>query len=202
MRLALCLLLFALLASGCDSSDSAEGSTLRAPGGRTPVAGAIEVRSPENVLLGTFGAGPVGSGYLGTLRPGTDGAPTGGGAVPGEFSFGPAYPNPTRGLSNIELSLPTASEVAVFVVAALPPGSPAQPASGIEHGSWVFRPGGLPVAIIHQGPVTAGRHAFQIDLRHAEGRPFPEGYYRVYAQTPYVLAWHDVLLDSDFFFTY
>lgn len=200
MRLAPFLLLLALVASGCDSNDAPDDATLRAPGGRTPVAGAIEWRGPSNVMLGTIGAGPIGSGYIGTVSPGSDGPLPDGGAVPAGFDVASAYPNPTNGLTTLEIALPRASEVAVFVVAALPPGSSAPPSESVAQGSWVFRPGGLPVAVIHRGPLVAGYHGLDIDLRGAEDQPFPDGYYRVYVQTPYVIAWTDVLLDRDFYF--
>lgn len=203
MRHASLLLLFALLAIGCDSGDATDDAVLRAPGGRTPVAGAIEWRSPENVLFGILGAGPVGSGHLGTLEP--EGCsydpPPGGAAGPLAFRLSTPYPNPSRLSSTVSVSVGCATHVSVFVVAAIPPGS-TTPSGGITQSSWVFRPGGLPVAVLHDGPVTAGRHEFQIDFRGVEGPAFPDGYYRVYVQTPYVLAWTDVLLDRDFYQTY
>jgi hypothetical protein len=197
------LVLLVFLVAGCDSSDDGTDTTLRAPGGRTPVAGAIEFRDENNVLLGILGAGPVGSGYVGTFPPpsGNGGCDAGDGetcASPASFYFGSAYPNPTRGRANVNFSLPRASEVAVFVVAALPPGSEAGAAGSQQQGAWVYRPGGLAVAVLHEGPLPAGYQQVELDFTELGGRPFPEGYYRVYAQTPYVIAWTDVLYDLDF----
>jgi hypothetical protein len=201
MRPLFFLVCFLFVATGCDSSDTSDTSPLRAPGGRTPVAGAIEFRDENNVFLGVIGAGPVGRGYVGTLTPprGDGGTGGGGGAVPGQLSLGSAYPNPTRGRATVTFSLPRASEVAVFVVAALPPGSEAGTAGSSQQGAWIYRPGGLAVAVLHEGPLVAGFHRVELDFSELGGRPLPEGYYRVYAQTSYVLAWTDVLYDLDFF---
>lgn len=197
-------LLFALIllfAAGCDSGSGDADTTLRAPGGRTPVAGAIEFRSENNAFLGVIGSGSPDNGYVGTLTPPRGDGETGGGggAVPSQFRLDSAYPNPTRGRATVTFSLPQASEVAVFVVAALPPGSEAGTAGSPQQGSWVYRPGGLPVAVLHEGPRVAGYHDVELDFTELGGRPLPEGYYRVYVQTPYVLAWTDVLYDLDFF---
>jgi hypothetical protein len=201
MRRTLYLLGLLLVVSGCDSSDAPDVSDLRAPDGRTPVAGAIEVRDDSNLLLGRLGSGPVSNGYLGTLTPeDCRSTPAPGEApAPARFVLSSAYPNPTtRGVSTIELSVGCATPLSVFVVAALPPGGTPAPDGTLTSGGWSIRPGGFPVAVLHEGPVAAGVYRVELDFRNPEGRPLPPGYYRVYAQTPYVIAWTDVLYAPDF----
>ena len=196
-RTALLVLAF-LFAAGCDSGS--ETVLARAPGGQTPVAGSIEFRGPNNEHLGMIGSGPPGHGYIGTLTPPSDGSGGGGGAVPTEFRLMSAFPNPTPGQATIEFTLPGATDVTVFVVAALPPGHDAPMQGGLDQGAWVYRPGGAALAVLHQGSRSAGSHNVTLNFGTMAGRPLPDGYYRVYVQTPYVIAWTDVLLDSTFFF--
>ena len=189
------LLILVTLLIGCDSGEA--DTTLRAPGGRTPVAGAIEIRSSNNEFLGVLGGWAGEERYLGTLSPSgcTPTSVPGEAAAPAILQLTSAYPNPTRGRAIISVDLPCATDVAAFVVAALPPGSPAPSRGASTLGSWVFRSGGLPVAIIHDGPLTAGSHSLDIDLDSSPRGALPDGYYRVYVRTPYVVAWSDVLLD-------
>lgn len=194
-RTALLALLLVLLV-GCDSGS--ETVLARAPGGQTPVAGAIEFRGPNNEHLGMIGGGPLGHGYIGTLTPPSDGSGGDGGAVPAEFRLTSAYPNPTPGQATIEFSLPGATDVTVFVVAALPPGYDAPAQGRMDQSAWVYRPGGAALAVLSQGPRAAGFHEVRLDFGTMAGRPLPDGYFRVYVQTPYVIAWTDVLLDSTF----
>lgn len=201
MRRTLYLLGLFLVVSGCDSSDTPDISDLRAPDGRTPVAGAIEFRDESNVLLGTLGSGPVGNGYIGTLTPEDCRytPPPGGAAPTARFRLSSAYPNPTtRGLSIVSFDVGCATPLSVFVVPALPPGSAPAPDGTLTSGSWTIRPGGVPVAVLFDGPVGAGSHSVQLDFSNPEGQPLPPGFYRVYAQTPYVIAWTDVLYDPNF----
>ncbi len=198
MRLRLLSLLLFLALSGCDTAGDAP--VLRAPGGQTPVAGAIAFRGVSNEDLGVIGAGPVG-GHLGTLNPpGNSGTGGDGGVVtPDRFDFSTLYPNPTAGRTTISFVLPGATEVSVFVVAALPLGRTAPPQASSAQGAWVYRPGGLPVAVLERRSLRPGQYALPLDLAEAAGRPLPAGYYRVYVQTPYVLAWQDLLYDPTFF---
>ncbi|MEP0545889.1 MAG: hypothetical protein ABJF88_03090 [Rhodothermales bacterium] len=193
--LLLLALVVALVAGGCDSAS--ETSVLRAPGGLTPTAGAIEIRDENNTFLGVLGPGPGRSGLIGTRRPPLGDTGGGeGGALPLDFSVGPAYPNPFWRTVIFSVDLPRADHVSVFVVAANPPGA-TEPLATSEQGAWVYRPGGLPIVVLSDGPRTAGRHEVLWTPAETTGRAIPFGYYRIYVQTPYAIAWQDVLYTPD-----
>jgi hypothetical protein len=193
MPIRFAFLAFLLVAVGCDSGEDAP--SLRAPGGRTPTAGAIEVRDENNVRLGVFGSGPIRSGRILTGEPDPPGP--GGEAIPAsDFVVSAPFPNPFWRGTTVTFALGGTTEVQVFVVAALPPGRADVPPAS-EQGAWVYRPGGLPIAVLSDGPRTAGFYQVDWDPTETLGRTIPFGYYRIYVQTPYAIAWQDVLYTPD-----
>ncbi|MEM1041510.1 MAG: hypothetical protein AAGI91_02670 [Bacteroidota bacterium] len=169
-----------LVLAGCDSDD--DTSILRAPGGQTPVAGAIDFRGENNEDLGLLGSGPVG-GYIGD-EPSS-----------GRTRIFSLFPNPTARRTALGFAFEQQTEAAVFVVAALPPGSMSPPQASDTQGAWVYRPGGLPLAVLARRTFEAGAHSVDFEFTEVEGRPLPEGYYRIYLQTPDFIAWQDMLYD-------
>lgn len=195
------LLLAVATVAGCDSNTDVVYP--RAPGGETPVAGAIEWRTPNNAQLGVIGTGSIGGSIqLGTpaLDDDRDCGEVECAVAPERLSMGSVYPNPTPGRATVQFDLPGATEVIVFVVAALPPGNAPSAQFGTELSARIYRPGGYPVATPVIDQFSAGSQAVALDFTEMAGGTLPQGYYRVYVQTPYRVAWRDVLFDPSYQF--
>ena len=179
-----------LFSSNCRSPNSP--TPVRAPYLQTPVTTGI-------FITGETGPEPLGS--FGNPNPKSKGSlecdsiPSGGGAIPDELALLPPYPNPFNPATTVQFNLPCPSYVTVYVV----------PARYINQQSQFVQfsnasiniPGGLAIDVLFNRNTSPGIYSVAWSAQDQDGRPFPDGFYRIYLKVDDQLLWQDVLLLKD-----
>ncbi|NIV10260.1 MAG: hypothetical protein GWN62_02850 [Aliifodinibius sp.] len=181
-----------LFSSSCRSPNSP--IPLRAPNLRTPVATGIFITDETGPdIIGVFG-NP--SSKPTTSNSNSD--PTWdniAGNIPVRFQLEVPYPNPNNGDMTIRFALPKESIVTIYIV----------PASFMNHEGQIIQfsnatinlPGGLAIDLLFNRNAAAGVYSVVWSGRDQSGRPFPDGFYRIYMEVNEHLLWQDALLLRD-----
>jgi hypothetical protein len=105
------------------------------------------------------------------------------------------YPNPSLATIIIPFYLSGNAVVSAYIVSAKGPGEDEDNLI-FNNMSWYIKPTGKPVQILFKNENLSGGVYRQIIWygKDDQSNPVPEGFYRIYFQIGYYLAWKDILL--------
>jgi hypothetical protein len=113
--------------------------------------------------------------------------------VPIGLKLNNPYPNPFIGTCAINFSIPTQSNVVIYIV----------PARWFDEnsndvnssiGAVTAAPKRTAIAILTQRELTAGSYSLQWRSSDQNGNPLSSGFYRIYLRVGDTVCWHDVYL--------
>lgn len=181
------LCIFCTAFISCSVTES-ENQPVYAPDNKTPVTGGIILTcQTDPTEIGVWGnpVNPEEWRLHGQTRPNHASG------IPWRVWLSSPYPNPTNVQSNIQFSLPYATNVRLYIVPARLSGTPDKSNSFVTGGLFAA-PQGIAIKVLVDGSLNAGNYTNRWDATDSRNNKVPAGFYRVYMEAGDNLLWRDI----------